>query len=60
MNEWNGCRIREDVADVLVRCLGTKEATGKTFEVQTLPGLDKVWISDVLRLTPGWAMIRYV
>ncbi|CAM9408799.1 unnamed protein product [Ascophyllum nodosum] len=33
---------REDVADVLVRCLATPEATGKTFEVQTLPGLDKV------------------
>ena len=35
---------REDVADVLVRCLGTAEATGKTFEVQSLPGLDKVWM----------------
>lgn len=33
---------REDVADVLVRCLGTPEATGKTFEVQSLPGLEKV------------------
>ncbi|CAB1121219.1 unnamed protein product [Ectocarpus sp. CCAP 1310/34] len=33
---------REDVADVLVRCLGTPEATGKTFEVQSLPGFEKV------------------
>ncbi|CAN0247788.1 unnamed protein product, partial [Ectocarpus fasciculatus] len=33
---------REDVADVLVRCLGTPEATGKTFEVQSLPGFDLV------------------
>ena len=33
---------REDVADVLVRCLGTKEATGKTFEVQSLPSFEKV------------------
>lgn len=33
---------REDVADVLARCLSTPEATGKTFEVQSLPGLDKV------------------
>lgn len=35
-------QTREDVADVLVRCLGTKEATGKTFEVQSLPGFEKV------------------
>lgn len=27
---------------MLVRCLGTKEATGKTFEVQSLPGFEKV------------------
>ncbi len=27
---------------MLVRCLGTPEATGKTFEVQSLPGLEKV------------------
>ncbi|CAN0408711.1 unnamed protein product, partial [Scytosiphon promiscuus] len=33
---------REDVADVLVRCLATPEATGKTFEVQSLPGFEKV------------------
>lgn len=33
---------REDVADVLARCLSTPEATGKTFEVLSLPGLDKV------------------
>eukprot|EP00752_Nemacystus_decipiens_P003769 g3470.t1 len=37
---------REDVADVLVRCLGTKEATGKTFEVQSLPGFEKVAASN--------------
>lgn len=36
------CASREDVADVLVRCLATPEATGKTFEVQSLPGFEKV------------------
>lgn len=33
---------RDDVADVLARCLGTPSATGKTFEVLSLPGLNRV------------------
>ncbi|CAM9812464.1 unnamed protein product [Discosporangium mesarthrocarpum] len=33
---------RVDVADVLARCLKTPEVTGKTFEVLTIPFLDKV------------------
>lgn len=43
---------REDVADVLVRCLATPEATGKTFEVQSLPGFEKVGLADLSRLWP--------
>lgn len=41
---------RDDVAAVLARCLSMPEAAGKTFEVLSLPGLDRVSHCSILSL----------